>query len=241
MFAAEIYDNPSSDNLEGFFTMTDMPVEKDGYYYFEEKDASLGLGVNGKSSAWLVTYPGNLPFAYVSKKDFLIKRKQILADQKVLAASASKDVLNNNEIAKKFKETEFKNEPEKLQKYLQMEYEPTRQRYEKLLAENEKKFEPAFAKVEVLLKMSATELSEPAIVKMDPTDHLSYVFTDDNDPFGKVLIQPNPSYFKKLPRSSPQFFSVYVAGNHNDPIAAKAMKDIMNAVDFSVLRNMLGK
>ena len=37
------------------------------------------------------------------------------------------------------------------------------------------------------------------------------------------------------------FFWIYEIGNHKDPIAANFMADIMKAVDFSVLKNMLGK
>jgi hypothetical protein len=56
------------------------------------------------------------------------------------------------------------------------------------------------------------------------------------------LIQPSPAYFnKKLAASSPQFFWVYVRGNHKEPIASRFMTDIIKAVDFSQLRNMLGK
>ena len=90
--------------------------------------------------------------------------------------------------------------------------------------------------------MPAAELNQHAIVKDDPNDHFSYLFTTDDDGFGKVLIKPNPGYFNtKLPRSSPQFFWVYVRANHKEPIAAKFMADIMKAVDFATLKNMLGK
>ena len=90
--------------------------------------------------------------------------------------------------------------------------------------------------------MPPGELNQPAIVKNDPQDHLSYLFTDDNDPFRKVLIKPNPAYFNtKLPKSSPQFFWMFITGSHKDKIAAKFMADIIKAVDFATLKNMLGK
>lgn len=241
MFDAEIYSEASDESLEGFHSMVDMPIEKDGYYYFKEKDAPLGFGMTGKSSMWLITYDGKLPFSYVSKKDFLLKRKQILSAQMLSSGSGFKDVLNNLEIEKKYKEAEYKNDPDKLQTYMKMDYLPGKERYEKLLADNEKSHAPAFAKIEASLRMSADELSHPAIVKVDPNDHLSYLFTGDDDPFGKVLIKPNPLYFRKLPKSSPQFFWVYVRGNHNDPIATIAMTDVMKAVDFAALKGMLGK
>lgn len=242
LFDVEIYENSSDESLLGFHTMDDIPIVKDGYYYFNEKDDGLGMGVAGKSSMRLITYDGKLPFAYVSKKEFLQKRRQVLGVQMAYSASDSKDILNNLEIEKKYKETEYKNDPDTFQKYIKMDYQPRKDRYQKLLTENEKSYTPAFEKIETLLKMPATELSQPAIVKMDPHDNgLSYLFTDDSDTFGKVLIKPNPAYFKKLPKSSPQFFWVYIRGNPKDPIAAKAMIDIMNAVDFTVLKNMLGK
>ena len=90
--------------------------------------------------------------------------------------------------------------------------------------------------------MSAAELNQPAIVKPGPNDYLSYPFTNDNDPFRKILIKPNPGYFnKKLRGSSPQFFWIYVKANHKEPIAANFMSDIVKAVDFSMLKNMPGK
>ncbi|HEX5168296.1 MAG TPA: hypothetical protein VFW11_03930 [Cyclobacteriaceae bacterium] len=243
-FDVDIYNIAQGDRAlaEGYNVMMDMPIEKDGYYYFKEKDVTLGFGIPGKRSMWLITYPGKLPFSYVSKKEFLEKRKQNLADEMNNASSGFNDVLKNNDTAKGFKETEYKNDPDKLAQYMKMDYLPTKDRYEKLLAESEKNFKPAFAKIESLLSLSATELSEPAIVKEDPNDHLSYLFTNDDDPFGKILIKPNPAYFnKKLPRSSPQFFWVYIVGDHKDPIASETMANIIKSVDFAALKNMLGK
>jgi hypothetical protein len=241
-FDAEIYSTAQGDRAaaEGFNVISDMPVEKDGYYYFKEKDVTPG--VPRKSSRWLITYSGKLPYTYVSKKEFLEKRKQTLSAQMSNASLGFKDVLKNIEIEKTYKEKEYKNDAVKLQRYLKMDYQSTKDRYEKLLAENEKMFKPAFIKVDSLLKMPVADLSQSAIVKQDPNDHLSYLFTKDEDPFGKILIKPNPAYFNKtLPRSSPQFFSVYITGNPNDPITAVAMADIIKAVDFAKLKNMLAK
>jgi hypothetical protein len=241
MFDAEIYEEASGQHPEGYFSMSDIPIERDGYYYFQEKDAPLGFGLTGRSRMWLITYDGKLPYSYVSKKDFLLKRKQMLSDEMLRSASGFKDVLNNLEIEKKYKEAEYKNDPDKLHKYLKIDYLPRKVRYENLLKDNEKIHAPAFDKIEALLKLSSGELSQPAIVKVDPNDHQSYLFTEDDDPFGKVLIKPNPLYFKKLPKSSPQFFWVYIRGDHKNPIATQAMADVTKAVDFALLKGMLGK
>ena len=245
MSGAPIYDTLiDEDNASGmgYHFIVDMPVEKDGIYYFKEKDVTLAFGIPGKTSEWLITYNGKLPYSYVTKKEFLEKRKKILSNSMLTSAAGFKDVLKRIEIEKSYKEAEYKNDPEKLKRYMKMDYLDSKARYEKQLAENEKNYKPAFAKIETLLKMPATELNEPAIVKQDPNDYLSYLFTDDNDGFGRVLIKPNPGYFnKKIPKSSPQFFRIFITGSHKDLIAAKFMEDIMKAVDFSMLKNMLGK
>ncbi|POY37336.1 hypothetical protein C3K47_06105 [Solitalea longa] len=243
-FFDEIYDTAQGDRelQEGFNVLSQMPRLKDGYYYFDEKKIPLVLGGTGKSNAWLITYDGKLPWAYVTKKEFLEKRKKNLSVQMDMDASGIKDVLKNIEIEKGFKETEYKNDADKLQRYMKMDYLPSKERYGKQLAEIDKRYKPVFDKVDDLLKMPATELNQYAIVKMDPKDGLSYLFTTEDDPFAKILIKPNPAYFnKKLPRSAPQFFTVYIRGNHNDPVVAKFMADIIKAIDFNVLKNILGK
>jgi hypothetical protein len=195
-FDWNIYETPDENNTtgEGFYSLKNMPAEKDGCFYFED-NASLGFGDSGKSRSWLITRDGKLPYAYVSKKEFLEKQKHMLS--KALTG------------ASKGEEQDYKN---------------------------------ALAKIETLLKMPAADLSQPAIVRQDPHDYLSYLFTTDDDAFGKVLIKPDPGYFNvKLPRSTPQFFVVNITGNEKEAIAAKAMTDIMKNFDFTALKNMLGK
>jgi hypothetical protein len=203
-FDAKIYETPDENNApgEGFYSMKKMPVEKDGNYYFEQ-DASLGLGVTGKSRTWLITYDKKLPFSYVTKKEFLEKQK------KLLLLAMPKSIESSKESFKTRTEQEYKK---------------------------------ALAKIETLMKMPSDESGQPAIVKQDPADYLSYLFTSDADAFAKVLIKPNPGYFNsKLPRSSPQFFVVNITGNEKEPVAAKVLTDLMKNFDFPALKNMLGK
>lgn len=240
----EIYDTLQDGGLTdvGFNYMLDIPVEKNGVWEFKESEKPIARIKTGKSTMWLVTYDGKLPYAFVSRKEFLEKRIRALTYQLHMAAAGEQDVLKNIEIEKGFKEKEFKNDPEKLKRYLKLDYSPVKGRYEKLLAENENHFKPAFEKVQAQLKMPATELNQPAIVKMDPYDGLSYLFTDDDDLMGKVLIKPNPGYFnKKLSKSSPQFFWVYILWDHAESNAIQFRTDIIKAVDFAALKNMLGK
>jgi len=235
---AEIYETAEGDRLlgDGYNIIDHMPIEKDGNWYFKEIDGEL------KILAWLITYDGKLPFAYVTKKEFLEKRKLALSNLMLRSEAGFKDNLKSIEMEKGFKETEYKNDPDKLKKYMQMDYLPSKERYEKFLSDNENDYKPAFDKIEAQLQMPTEELNKQAIVKVDPNDNLSYLFLDSKDGSGDILIKPNPDYFnKKLPRSSPQFFWVEVKWNPNDPISTKFKEGIMNAVDFSTLKNMLGK
>jgi hypothetical protein len=113
---------------------------------------------------------------------------------------------------------------------------------ESLKSKTEQDFKNALSKIEKLMKMPSEDSGQPAIVKQDPADYLSYLFTTDADAFGKVLIKPNPGYFNsKLPRSAPQFFVVNISGNEKEPVAAKVMTDLMKNFDFPALKDMLGK
>jgi hypothetical protein len=203
-FDPKIYEKPDENNLpgEGFYSIKKMPLEKDGNYFFEE-NTSLGMGATGKSRTWLITRDNKLPFAYVTKKEFLEKQKNMLILAMPKAIEGSR---------------------------------------ENLKAKTEQEFKNALAKIETLLKMPSGESDQPAIVKQDTHDYLSFLFTTNDDAFGKVLIKPNPGYFNsKLSRSSPQFFVVNITGDDKEPVAAKVMTDVMKNFDFTALKNMLGK
>jgi hypothetical protein len=203
-FDDHIYETPDENNLpvEGYYHIRKMPVEKDGAYYFEE-DAGLGFGLTGKSRTWLITHDNKLPFAYVTKKEFLERQK------KMLTLAMPKAIESSNLNYKSRTEQDYKK---------------------------------ALEKIETLMKMTSDESDQPAIVKQDTHDYLSFLFTTNDDPFARVLIKPNPGYFNsKLPRSSPQFFVVNVIGNNNEPVAAKVMTDAVKDLDFAGLRKMLGK
>jgi len=203
-FDPKIYEKPDENNLpgEGFYSIKKMPVEKDGNFFFEE-DAGLGLGVTGKSRTWMITRDNKLPFAYVTKKEFLEKKKNMLT----LAMPKAIEGSNQN----------FK-------------------------TKTEQDFKKALAKIESLMKMPSGESDQPAIVKQDPNDYLSFLFTTNDDPFSKVLIKPNPGYFNsKIPKASAQFIVVNISGDDKEPVAAKVMTDIIKDMDFTALRNMLEK
>jgi hypothetical protein len=242
-FDGKIYETPDESNTsgEGYYSLIKMPVEKDGCFYFEE-DASLGFSMTGKSRNWLITFDGKLPYAYVTKKEFLEKQKHMLLTATPESIGSSKESLKQNEKEKALKEAEYKNDPEKLQRYMKNYYMYNKDRFEKDVTRTEQNFNSALTKIETLLKMPSGELGQPAIVKKDPNDYLSYLFTTNEDKFGRVLIKPNPGYFNsKLAQSTPQFFLVNITGNEKEAVASKVMTDLMKSFDFIALKNMLEK
>lgn len=243
-FEYEVFDTAHGDRAiaEGFNVMYEMPKQQDGYWSFRDRNESLGFGRTGKSRIWLITYNGKLPFSFVTRKEFLEKRKRSLYVQMQMSAEGSRDVLRRIEIEKKYKAEEYKNDPVKMEKYLRLDYNQVKERYQKYLAENDEPFHAAINNINEQLKASASELNQPAIVKQDPHDHLSYLFTTEDDPFCRILIEPNPQYFNtKLPASSPLFLFVFLKWYHTDPVATKFAEDINNAIDFNLLKNMIGK
>ena len=242
-FGVDVYE-PYTDASpwdNGFRSIRQLPVEKDGLYYYVE-EASIGFGRMGQQHTWLITRDGQLPFLLVSKREFLERKKQkLLKGLEEEKAMASRNA-ESRENERKLMEKEYSNDPVKLQKYLKNEYEYFKAQDRENLARTEKNFLSAIAKVEALLKMPADELNKPAIVKQDSHDFLSHLFINATDPYPDILIKPNPNYFdKKLPRTSPQFISVVIVGNHKDPTMIQAMEGLQKAVDFAKLKGMLGK
>jgi hypothetical protein len=57
-----------------------------------------------------------------------------------------------------------------------------------------------------------------------------------------IAVKPNLNYHrKKLPLSTPQFFTVVYKIAHGDPVFEENIANIQKAVDFAALKNMLGK
>ena len=115
-FESEIYDTARGDRAlaEGFNVMHHLPVEKDGCWHFRNTDAGLGFGITGKSARWLITYDGKLPYTYVTKQEFLEKRRRPLAEQKQQSAASLKETLKQIETENGYMEIAYKNDPEKL-------------------------------------------------------------------------------------------------------------------------------
>ena len=117
-------------------------------------------------------------------------------------------------------------------------------RLEKTVKESpgEKSFLDQYLKnINDYLAKSETELSKPAICNWNEEERFER-FVEEGAPGSFIAVKPNLAYFrKKLPMSSPQFFTVVYKIAHGDPVFEKNIDEIKKAVDFAALKNMLGK
>lgn len=106
----------------------------------------------------------------------------------------------------------------------------------------EKAYLDQFVKnINAYLSKSESFLSEPAICMWNEEERFEK-FVDEGTKGSFIAVKPNPAYFRKnLSLSSPQFFTVVYKISKNDPVFEKNIEAIKKAVDFAVLKNMLGK
>jgi hypothetical protein len=91
------------------------------------------------------------------------------------------------------------------------------------------------------LKKPVSELNKTAICPWNDEQRFTR-FVEEGTKGSFIAIKPNPAYYrKKLPLSSPQFFSVVYKIAGGDPVFEENISGIKKAVDFEVLRNMLGR
>jgi hypothetical protein len=231
------------ENENGYVYLKDRPVEKDGIYYFKLADTKTG-----KFEAAMITKNGSLPFEYVSQKEFLQTRKIKLEKSKpiqlamvykkhVIRPKAEQDAALQKELALLKKENYTQPYIDRFIK----DYKTDEQKREADINRVEKYYNVPLNLIDQLLNKSVgNELSKPAIISaQDVFDTFSGFVTDAK---GTYLVKPNLSYFNKaLPKSAPQFFTVFYNWNDKDPEYDKANSGLKKGIDYQVLKNMLPK
>lgn len=97
-----------------------------------------------------------------------------------------------------------------------------------------------FKSINDYLSKPESELSQPAICMWNEEERFEK-FVDEGAPGSFIAVKPNLAYYRKnLPMSSPQFFTVVYKIAHGDPVFEKNIDGIKKAVDFAVLKSMLG-
>jgi hypothetical protein len=119
-----------------------------------------------------------------------------------------------------------------------------KKRLEKDLEDNpgEKDYTNKFVNnINEYLKKPESELNKTAIAMWNDEQRFER-FVDEGSNGSIIAIKPNLEYYhKKLPLSSPQFFTVVYKISGGDPVFEYNISHIKNAVDFNSLKNMLGK
>ncbi|MGZ5287598.1 MAG: hypothetical protein ACXWB9_10455, partial [Flavisolibacter sp.] len=240
----QLYDTITDHMLTGFNRLSHgLPVEvQPGVWQFPDDRASLGFGMAGNSKLWLIGYNGKLPWTFVTRREFLMKRRKNLHLQMTEEEPRYKEQLQQMAMMKKEKETQLKNDEARLKNFMNVTYNPMVERVEQNYHKAKTAFEIAINKIEQQLQEGAKELDKPAIVIRSSSNPLDYEFTDKTEPFAEVLVKPNPSYFNKgYGKSVPQLISVEIIYDPNDSIASRFMQDISGALDLQYLRTFIGK
>lgn len=119
-----------------------------------------------------------------------------------------------------------------------------RKRLEKDVIENpgEKAFlQQYFKNIDDHLNQSEIDLSETAICMWNEEQRFEK-FVEEGTKGSFIAIKPNLGYYnKKLPKSTPQFFTVVYKIFKNDAVFVDNIEAIKKAVDFTTLKNLLGK
>ncbi len=91
------------------------------------------------------------------------------------------------------------------------------------------------------LKQPEADLEKPAICPWNDEQYFTG-FVTEGTAGSFIAVKPNLDYYnKQLPKSSPQFFTVVYKVSKGDPVFEDNIAAIKQSVDFSALKNMLGK
>jgi hypothetical protein len=186
--------NLPEDDMRGYLPITRFPQKKDGYWFIgDEVVGDSHREYKIREHRWLITYGDELPFEYVSRKEFLLIQKK------------------------------------RLEKTIQ-ESKSTSGFYDKYMRN-----------INEALKKSDAELSKPAISIWNDEERFEK-FVEEGTLGSFIAVRPNLNYYKKnLSKAAPQFFSVVYKFSEGVPVFQANIAGIQKALDFSALRNMLGK
>lgn len=168
-------------------------------------------GANARDDKWLVTYDEKLPFRYVSRKEYLDDTRALFTK------------LQARELQKI--ENDFKSNP---------------QQRDKMLTATRQHIEGQLAVIDKWSKSStATEFEMPAIVNSFGEFK---GFLNEGERGAVILIKDNPDYYnRKLPTSVPQLIAVDFKAVTDRPVHARAHADALQAIDFGLLKSLLGR
>lgn len=221
-------ENPMTDA----FALVDDLAVKEGVAWYWGK--GTGGRTGDKEQYWLITLDGKLPFYYVSQKEFAGNLK-VYYEKKIKEAETN--YANNLKTAEEtYKQLKSISATE-ANKFK----EQSAVQYKKQLEIDKGQYTKNLAVVDKILLSDEKTLSEPAIIDRIKGYFDFQGFVAPDHIYSSYVIRPNPAYFNaKLPKSSPQFMSLYF-DIPDEPIFKMANEEFLKALDFSALQAMLGK
>lgn len=180
-----------------------LPDLSDGWYAYGGPDA-----VYTSDYFWWITRKGSeLPFQYVTRKEFLLK--QVAIQQAYIAAA--KRQRDNKELQNVYKQSG------QLDHFISS--------HNKNIALLEK----TLAAYQNDLAKDQGWLNEWSVVKSQFKDGIArFVFTGLNDSEFIVPVKPNPGYYdRKLPKSAPQFITIWLRVSEGENHSIQAMKRVI--------------
>jgi hypothetical protein len=240
----EIYDTTAADNSVGFRSLREgFPVEiRPGIWQFSDVKTSLGAGNEGLTKLWLITYDGQLPWSFVTRREFLLKRKRFLQKEMAAEVPRLKDQLAGWEQQKKYKEQEWKSDPARLATYISGTHNPAIERVQTSYKKLMQGYENALARLDEQLSAPTDELNKWAIVIKSTQNNFDYDFTDKMEPFAELLTKPNPAYFKKWSSAAvPQMITVSIRYDPKNPVMVGFAKEMEKNLRLDYLKSFIGK
>ncbi|MBN8575861.1 MAG: hypothetical protein J0L66_02920 [Cytophagales bacterium] len=222
-------ENPKTD---AFRLIDQKPVLKDGVWYWRDGKGSTG------DYRWVISFDSKQPFIIITRKEMAERLKVYYQKKMKQSEDQFNETLKTNEETyqniKKFNEKEATAFREQSKTFA-----------EKMRSTELSMYGKSLAVVEGILKSSDSQaLQQPAIIDAIKGFDQFEGFVNEDHMYAMFAMRPNPAYFNaQLPKSSPQFFTVHfsIGEFENNLLAEKAKEDLLKAIDFTVLKNMLGK
>ena len=240
----ELYDTSSDYQPTGYLALQPgLPEEvKPGVWKFKDMWTGLGFGIEGFYRILVFTYPGQVPWNYVTRREFLVKRKRNLNRLYAEAKKQTQEAIDYWDRFKKEKEKEYTNDAVKMANFMSGYYNPglaeAKAKQPKILGQ----YEASLERLDEQLAAPAAELEKKAIVIRSQRNALDYDFTDKMEPFAEVPTKPNPAYFKRgLSPAVPQVITVFLTFDPMDQRSTTFVADIEKQLDLDYIQSFIGK
>ena len=239
-------------NGKRILTMRRHNEIRDGMPYYEipRTESAPRTRDTNMTYAWIVTYPGKLPYVPITRKEYLLEARQEVEkkQQQVVSAMQKTTVVRPaaEQAAQKKKRIE---EIEKgytgnarearLNRYLK-DYRTDEQRKQDAIDAVSANYRKTLELMDGLLRnMTEDKLLLPAVAQAPASGFLGFL---DDKPYVHMLVRPNPDYFdKRLSRTVPQFFTVVALEEARLPASREVVAAFLRNFRFERLKQMLGR